>query len=535
MLVGVGSGAVSESREQWWTVLDGTSLFTDPATVDPDFVVAGTPVSSRGPGATAALTTAADLRVSQETFFGEPSTECAIIVNGSSPGEVEAGFAVDVDTALTFFDIAGFNDVAILEFPDNHPLRFAQTVEAMAQRPECANITIYITTHGWKEYVKLGGEWYSSRDLSSLRDFYNQARYNVIIDACYSGSMMDDLVAVPNVDIAISATDGQSFSWGDIDGSQRGIEDPNGDADAGGEFSSSLFDQLTLLHNTLLADAEQLALFRQGAADQLTTLMSMTLHCAFTQSGTLDIADITGRTRPLRSANFESSPCTVTWTSRFASTESEGSDFGHTWEVVLTQSASRTVTGRLSFHAFPGGGRVQYALTGQHVLGIDPLLLTGNRGTARGPLATVSPSQELFLIRVGRDPEPNLVASGDLSVRDLAAPASVQAGTPLTVTFTIKNGGPESVSAIEARISAGGAPVTFSNGSGTSGGCTADIEVRCRHIVLVPGSTVDVAVTFTAAAAGEARFEVVLASAARDPSAANNRASVSVTVTPPPE
>ena len=430
MLVGVGSGAVSESREQWWPVLDGTALFTDPATVDPDFVVAGTPVSSRGPGATAALTTAADLRVSQATFFGEPSTECAIIVNGSSPGEVEAGFAVDVDTALTFFDIAGFNDVAILEFPDNHPLRFAQTVEAMAQRPECANITIYITTHGWKEYVKLGGEWYSSRDLSSLLDFYNQARYNVIIDACYSGSMMDDLVAVPNVDIAISATDGQSFSWGDIDGSQRGIEDPNGDADAGGEFSSSLFDQLTLLHNTLLADAEQLALFRQGAADQLTTLMSMTLHCAFTQSGTLDIADITGRTRPLRSANFESSPCTVTWTSRFASTESEGSDFGHTWEVVLTQSASRTVTGRLSFHAFPGGGRVQYALTGQHVLGIDPLLLTGNRGTALGPLATVSPSQELFLIRVGRDPEPNLVASGDLSVRDLASRPVSRPGRP---------------------------------------------------------------------------------------------------------
>jgi len=71
-----------------------------------------------------------------------------------------------------------------------------------------------------------------------LEEFPN-VTFKIIIDACHSGSFVDDLDDLENVAIVLTATDADKSSYGDIDDD----DDPNPE-DTGGEWTSGFLEDL---------------------------------------------------------------------------------------------------------------------------------------------------------------------------------------------------------------------------------------------------------------------------------------------------
>ena len=79
--------------------------------------------------------------------------------------------------------------------------------------------------------------------------------------------------------------------------------------------------------------------------------------------------------------------------------------FRDRWIVSLTQDGSM-VTGTISFHACPGGGRGTYEVVGQ-ATGEIFINLDGTRISGQGPLGNTAPNFQTFTVRIGEAPDPN--------------------------------------------------------------------------------------------------------------------------------
>jgi hypothetical protein len=95
------------------------------------------------------------------------------------------------------------------------------------------------------------------------------------------------------------------------------------------------------------------------------------------------------------------------WHSEATCSEPEP-DARYRWTITLQQDAAGLVTGRITFHKRPGGGRVQYTVTGQATSG-NTLTVQGKKdpATARGGLGGSAPDDPTFIITPGGPPDPN--------------------------------------------------------------------------------------------------------------------------------
>jgi hypothetical protein len=85
----------------------------------------------------------------------------------------------------------------------------------------------------------------------------------------------------------------------------------------------------------------------------------------------------------------------------------EEQDAPYRWQVSLTQDPNtHYVSGTISFHACPGGGRATYNVSGTATTS-DVLFLEGTKTDGRGDLNTVSPAAQTFRITKGGEPFPN--------------------------------------------------------------------------------------------------------------------------------
>ncbi len=93
------------------------------------------------------------------------------------------------------------------------------------------------------------------------------------------------------------------------------------------------------------------------------------------------------------------------WHAREVCAENEGPDYRWRWHVVLRQSGTN-VTGNISFHKCPGGGRLSYRLTGK-VAANGSFNVTGSKNGGRGGLYGSAPSRQTFILQEGKTPTPN--------------------------------------------------------------------------------------------------------------------------------
>jgi hypothetical protein len=101
----------------------------------------------------------------------------------------------------------------------------------------------------------------------------------------------------------------------------------------------------------------------------------------------------------------------IEWHARQVCAENEGSQYRWRWRVVLNRLKSKSktgfnVTGTISFHKCPGGGRVSYRFTGV-VLKNGSFSVTGNKQGGRGGLYRGRHMIKFILIE-GHAPSPNL-------------------------------------------------------------------------------------------------------------------------------
>ena len=172
-------------------------------------------------------------------FISEIETEGAIVVNGNNPHHPDAGISEDANNMHEFYRrFLGDDWVEKLEYPDNDENDLRSAIENMVEK-RVNDLTIYIVTHGGRDVLVMGNTSMTAQEFKEMLNDFPNVTFKIIIDACHSGSFVDDLDDLENVAIILTATDADHSSYGDIDGP----DDPNPD-DTGGEWTSGFLEDL---------------------------------------------------------------------------------------------------------------------------------------------------------------------------------------------------------------------------------------------------------------------------------------------------
>ncbi|OQX56741.1 MAG: hypothetical protein B5M49_05465 [Thermotoga sp. 4484_232] len=94
-------------------------------------------------------------------------------------------------------------------------------------------------THGGRDVLVMGNTSMTAQEFKNMLEEFPNVTFKIIIDACHSGSFVDDLDDLENVAIVLTATDADKSSYGDIDDD----DDPNPE-DTGGEWTSGFLEDL---------------------------------------------------------------------------------------------------------------------------------------------------------------------------------------------------------------------------------------------------------------------------------------------------
>jgi len=234
-----GDYAVTEAR--WWPEINGQTpdQFLK-AVPDSDFVVA-TNVVLRNP-------TGSEMMFTIPALYTQ-TAEGFIVVQGLMPDEALFG-----DATTTYLNGVNFfnsykNSVSSVE-----GLVEGQADEVLDEIDEMADegkylITIYIIAHGSVDGVSLGGVGISANDFTTKMNEHPTVQFNFILGSCHSGSFIDNLSALGNVRVALTACasdEGAKPDWDNV----SGTTDHNTE-DSGSEWTSSLLEAAeTLTSNT---------------------------------------------------------------------------------------------------------------------------------------------------------------------------------------------------------------------------------------------------------------------------------------------
>ena len=166
--------------------------------------------------------------------------EGSIVVNGNNPGQYpDAGISTDAENMGDFYeDFEEMSETEELSPPNNTETDLRNAIQGMADAG-VNDCSIYIVTHGNSDVLVMGNSTMTADEFSSMLSDFSSITFKVIIDACKSGSFVDDLSALSNVGIVVTATDSEKSSYGDIDGPSD-----HNPTDTGGEWTSGFLEDL---------------------------------------------------------------------------------------------------------------------------------------------------------------------------------------------------------------------------------------------------------------------------------------------------
>ncbi|AJC74657.1 hypothetical protein AJ81_02525 [Pseudothermotoga hypogea DSM 11164 = NBRC 106472] len=179
--------------------------------------------------------------VASEVVVSVPAN-CALVVNGNDPTRYpDVGISKDKEHMEQFYRrFYGENAVRTLDYPNNSKANFENAVDALVQGG-AMRVTVYISSHGSRDKLVMGESVLTSEDLRNIIRNHSGTKFYVILDACHSGSFIDDLWydGLTNLLAIMTATDADHLSYGDCDGKK----DPNPE-DSGGEWTSGFHETL---------------------------------------------------------------------------------------------------------------------------------------------------------------------------------------------------------------------------------------------------------------------------------------------------
>ena len=172
-------------------------------------------------------------------YIPEMEVEGAIVVNGNNPHHPDAGISEDANNMHEFYRrFLGDDWVEKLEYPDNDENDLRSAIGNMVEKG-VNDLSIYIVTHGGRDVLVMGNTSMTAQEFKNMLEEFPNVTFKIIIDACHSGSFVDDLDDLENVAIVLTATDADKSSYGDIDDD----DDPNPE-DTGGEWTSGFLEDL---------------------------------------------------------------------------------------------------------------------------------------------------------------------------------------------------------------------------------------------------------------------------------------------------
>ena len=228
---------------------------------------------------------------------------CILTVNGWRQGQTgEKDFAVDQEKMGKVFKGRAYKKV---ELGPADEIKSTLMVEIEKLADECDDVIIYITSHGAKyedgtDALVLGGfilkDTFLSLYLQSLALDYPKVTFKIVIDACYSGSFIDQLKKAKNVALVITASDSNEYSYQDVEESflvGNWKPDPNSE-DEGCEFSSGLIEDI----QQILADKKKTEELKLRAEKNSTSFDVELLKEAFKSAVAKDFCVANGLTHP---------------------------------------------------------------------------------------------------------------------------------------------------------------------------------------------------------------------------------------------
>ena len=227
---------------------------------------------------------------------GLGEVEGAIVVNGNKPNYPDMGITEDANNMYEFYrKFLGDDWVEKLEFPDNEKEDLRNAIGEMVGKG-VNDLTIYIVSHGENDSLTMGNTDMTAEEFKEMLENFSNVTFKIIIDACYSGSFIDNLKNLDNVAIILTATDENRFSYGDIDGPG----DPN-PYDTGGEWTSGFLEDLMeyTTDQSTWNYIEDIAL-EYGVSEKVVLYWY-----AWESAWKLDYARILGLSNPQRAPKYE--------------------------------------------------------------------------------------------------------------------------------------------------------------------------------------------------------------------------------------
>ena len=243
VLIDTETLAYTVSREMWWPVLNGRSLWTTPDTYWDSQTWLTASTASSAPTSTSGIPC-------EEERPGSDYFDWALVVNGWAPGEPgEEGFAADVNSMCGALSDLGMR-VSVLPVGAAGPEAIESFMERLfTERPLyscCDRLYIYIASHASPGSLWIGGQRLSSSELARMMAFpgqtYVPSRVYVLLETGYGASFITDLSGQGNVFRVWTASGLDEPSWSDVDTP----DDPNPE-DAGGEWTSSFLEALAAI------------------------------------------------------------------------------------------------------------------------------------------------------------------------------------------------------------------------------------------------------------------------------------------------
>ena len=140
-----------------------------------------------------------------------------------------------------------------------------------------------------------------------------------------------------------------------------------------------------------------------------------------------------------------------------------------------------------------------------------------NNAGATASVGSISPTGPTAKVTVTEPP----TSHADLAIVKGDAPDPVVAGSNLTYTLTVTNGGPDAAAAVQVSdtLPAG---VSFVSASSSAGSCSGTATVVCSLGTVANGGSVTVTIVVTPSAAGSLGNTATVSSSTDDPVSANN-------------
>jgi hypothetical protein len=172
--------------------------------------------------------------------------EAFLIVQGLTPNEsLYTSAAYTYNNGYNFFNTYKSSLSTVIGLLDYDSSTVLTEIDSLAANYD--TITLYIIAHGSVDGISLGGYNFYASQFANTFASHPDVNFNFLLGSCHSGSFIDDLSAVPNVNVVKTASSTTESAFADED-SIASYNDIN-PADNGTEWTSSFLEAASIIVN----------------------------------------------------------------------------------------------------------------------------------------------------------------------------------------------------------------------------------------------------------------------------------------------